>query len=119
MNRTFGVLAARLSRLFCLCLLPVLLAGAGCKHNDGDSVVVTGEGKRLSSEAIDQDPLALLPANPLALVWVDAKAFFDSPLGAEVERLASAYLPVGQEAGFVPRRDLSRIVGGVYSTAGA
>jgi hypothetical protein len=94
-------------------------APAGCKHNEGDSVAVTGDGARLSSEAIDQDPLALLPANPVVLGWVDAQAFFASPFGGEVNRLAAKYVPLGQEAGFVPQRDLKKMVGGAYSLAGA
>ncbi len=101
--------------------ISVLLAGGlvACKHNEGDSVVVTGEGARLSSEAIDKDPLALLPANPVVLGWVDAQAFFASPFGGELNRLATKYIPLGQEAGFVAQRDLKKMVGGVYSLAGA
>jgi hypothetical protein len=95
------------------------LAFAGCKHNEGDSVVVTGEGTRLSSEAIDKDSLALLPANPVALGWLDAQAFFASPFGTELNRLAAKYVPLGQEAGFVPQRDLKKVVAGIYSLAGA
>jgi hypothetical protein len=80
---------------------------------------VTGDGTRLSSEAIDQDPMALLPANPIALGWVDAQAFFASSFGAELNRIAAQRLPIGAEAGFVAQRDLKKIVGGVYSFAGA
>jgi hypothetical protein len=90
-----------------------------CKHNEGDSVVVTGEGVRLSSEAIDKDPLALLPANPVVLGWVDAQAFYGSQFGGEVNRVAAKYLPIGDQAGFVPKRDLKKLVGGAYSLAGA
>src|SRR4051794_13962922 len=78
----------------------------GCHHNEGDSVAVTGDGTRLSSDAIDKDPIALLPGNPVVLGWVDAQAFFTSPFGGEVARLSAAHLPIGQEAGFVPQRDL-------------
>ena len=106
--------------------LPSLLLGvclatalAACKHNEGDSVVVTGEGVRLSSEAIDKDPIALLPANPVVLGWVDAQAFLGSQFGGEINRIAAKYLPAGQQTGFVPQRDLKKIVGGVYSLAGA
>jgi len=106
-------------------LLPPLLglglaiAMPGCKHNDGDSVVVTGDGVRLSSEAIDKDPLALLPANPIVLGWVDAQAFLASQFGSEINRIAAKYLPIGEKTGFVPQRDLKKVVGGVYSLAGA
>jgi hypothetical protein len=106
-----------LCRLFVGLYLAV--AVSACKHNEGDSVVVTGDGLRLSSEAIDQDPLALLPANPVALSWVDAQAFYASPLGGEIDRIAAKYLPIGDQTGFVPRRDLKKVVGGVYSLAGA
>jgi hypothetical protein len=99
--------------------LLLALALAGCPHKDGDSIVVTAEGTRLSSEAIDKDPLALLPPNPIALGWTNAQAFFASSLGGEVNRLATKYVPIGQEAGFVAQRDLKAVVGGVYSLAGA
>jgi hypothetical protein len=100
--------------------LGALVAGSAfsCKHNDGDSVVVTGEGARLSSEAIDRDPLALLPSKPVVLGTVDVPAFLASPLGNEINRLASKYVPLGQETGFVLQRDLKKIVGAAYSLAG-
>lgn len=100
--------------------LGLLLLGTAlsCKHNDGDSVVVTGEGTRLSSEVIDQDPLALLPSKPAVLGVVDVPAFLASPLGGEINRLAGKYVPLGQETGFVLNRDLKRLVGGAYSLAG-
>jgi hypothetical protein len=90
-----------------------------CRHNEGDSIVVTGDGKKLSSEAIDAVPMALLPANPVLLGWVDAQAFFASPLGGELSRLCAAHLPLGKEAGFEARRDLKKVVLGAYSMAGA
>jgi hypothetical protein len=80
--------------------------------------VVTGEGARLPSEAIDKDPLALLPGKPVVLGVVDVPAFLASPLGNEINRLAGKYVPLGQETGFVLQRDLKRLVGGVYSLAG-
>lgn len=95
-------------------LAPVL---AGCAHQ-GDSIVVTGEGKRLSSEAIDKDPFALLPSQPVALLAMDGKAFFDSPFGAQLAQLASQNFPIGQEAGFLPERDVRKVVAGFYSMAG-
>jgi hypothetical protein len=93
-------------------------SAVSCKHNEGDSVVVTGEGVRLSSEVIDRDPLALLPSKPVVLGIADAPAFLASPLGSEINRLAAKYVPLGQETGFVLQRDLKRLVGGAYSLAG-
>jgi hypothetical protein len=100
--------------------LGLVLAGSGssCKHNEGDSVVVTGEGARLPSEAIDRDPLALLPSKPVVLGVFDVPAFLASPLGNEINRLAAKYIPLGQETGFVLQRDLKKVVGAAYSLAG-
>lgn len=89
----------------------------GCAHQ-GDSIVVTGEGKRLSSEAIDADPLALLPSQPIAVATVDAKAFFESPFAGQITALVSQNFPLGQEAGFVPERDIRKAVVGFYSMSG-
>jgi hypothetical protein len=94
------------------------VSGSACKHNDGDSVVVTGEGARLSSEAIDRDPLALLPSKPVVVGVIDVPAFLASPLGNEINRLAAKYVPLGQETGFVLQRDLKKMVGAAYSLAG-
>lgn len=98
--------------------LVLALAASACKHNEGDSVVVTGEGTRLPSEAIDRDPLALLPSKPVVLGVIDVPAFLASPLGSEINRLAAKYVPLGQETGFVLQRDLKKIVGAAYSLAG-
>jgi hypothetical protein len=102
-------------------LLTVLVAAflGACKHKDGDSIAVTGDGARLSAEAIDKDPLALLPAGIVVLGWTNVQAFFASSFGNEANRLAAKYVPLGQDAGFVPQRDLRTLVGGVYSLAGA
>ena len=86
----------------------------GCAHQ-GDSIVVTGEGRRLSSEAIDADPLALLPSQPIAVATLDAKALFASQFGSQLSAYFAKNFPLGQEAGFVPERDLERIVAGAYS----
>src|SRR5262245_15275835 len=98
--------------------LALVGSGPSCKHNEGDSVVVTGEGARLPSEAIDRDPLALLPSKPVVLGVIDVPAFLASPLGGEINRLAAKYVPLGQETGFVLSRDLKKMVGGAYSLAG-
>jgi hypothetical protein len=100
-------------------VLGLAVASSACRHNDGDSIVVTGEGTRLSSEVIDASPLALLPSNPVLLAWFDAQTFFASPLGGELSRLCSAHLPLGKEAGFDARRDLKKVFVGAYSMAGA
>jgi len=102
-----------------LLLSASLLAPAlvGCAHQ-GDSIVVTGEGRRLSSEVIDADPLALLPSQPIAVATLDAKALFTSQFGAQLAAHLAKNFPLGQEAGFVSERDLERVVAGAYSFSG-
>ena len=120
MKGRFGITAKWARRAVALCALALGLpvVHGACRH-EGDSIVVTGDGKRLSSEVIDNSPLALLPANPVLLGWVDAQAFFASPLGGELSRLCASHLPIGKESGFDPKRDLKKAVVGAYSMAGA
>lgn len=106
----------KLARLALLLGLALPAAMMGCAR--GDSIVVTGEGKRLSSEAIDKDPFALLPSQPIALASLKAEALFTSPFGAEMARLAAQQFPLGQEAGIVPERDIRNVVIGFYAISG-
>ena len=69
---------------------------------------------------LDSDPLALLPGSALVVANLDAHALFASPsVGAQVATLANSLLPVGLVAGFEVRRDVDRIVLGVYTASGA
>jgi hypothetical protein len=110
---------ARDALVACALALGLGVAVSACRHNEGDSIVVTGDGNKLSSQAIDGNPLALLPANPVLLGWVDAQAFFASPLGGELSRLCASHLPLGKESGFEAKRDLKKVFLGAYSMAGA
>jgi hypothetical protein len=68
---------------------------------------------------LDADPLALLPSSAVALANVDARAFAQSgALADQVSELTSRVLPIGEEAGFSPKRDVDRVVLGVYATQG-
>jgi len=90
----------------------------GCTHQ-GDSVVLAGDGTRLSSEEIDRDPLALLPSGPVSLTHLDAQAAFASQLGEPVAKLMTKAVPLGAESNFDPKRDIKRIIVGAYSLQGA
>ncbi len=69
---------------------------------------------------IDADPEALLPAQAIAYVRVDGRAFFASKsFGPEVAKIAEKASPLGEEVGFLPSRDLDAVWLGVYSTQGA
>jgi hypothetical protein len=98
--------------------LCVTLAGVGCAKKD-DVIVRTGEGRELTAEAIDQDPIALLPGNPVGALTLDAKALFTSQFGRRLLAITQAQSPMPAQAGFEPARDLERVYAGVYSMQGA
>ncbi|MFW5740625.1 MAG: hypothetical protein ACOC1F_09705 [Myxococcota bacterium] len=96
----------------------VLSLVSGC-NKQGDSVVMAGDGTRLSSEEIDRDPLALLPPGVIGLIHVDAQAAFQSQMGPSTRKLIQAAMPLGPEANFDPGRDVKRVIVGLYSLQGA
>ncbi len=105
--RTFfvGVVAA---------VLALSVMGCGGKK---DTVTPAATGKALD---LDADPLALLPGSAVAVSSLDARQFFMSPsFGAQLAQTVEHYMPIGQEANFIPSRDLSRIVCGSYAMQGA
>lgn len=106
------------SVLMFLALCVLTLVAPGCPKA-GDSVVLAGDGTRLSSEEIDRDPLALLPSGPIGLVYVDAQAAFSSDLGPAVAALVSHAVPLGPEANFDAKRDVRKVYMGLYSLQGA
>ena len=76
--------------------------------------------KSAESQAIDADPLALLPSSAMAIARVDAKQMFQSgSVGGQLAQMAERMLPVGEEAGFKASRDLETIYAAGYSTTGA
>jgi hypothetical protein len=69
---------------------------------------------------LDADPLALLPSSAVVVASVDAKAMFACDgVGPRLGALADSLLPIGADAGFDAKRDVDRIVVGVYTTTGA
>src|SRR5205814_3255495 len=50
---------------------------------------------------------------------IDAQVCSESQYGGELNRLAATYVPLGEQAGFVPQSDLKKLVAGIYSLAGA
>jgi hypothetical protein len=69
---------------------------------------------------LDADPASLLPGSAVAVMSLDARAFFASPsFGPQLAQAAEKYFPVGQEAGFSPSRDLARVTCGSYAMQGA
>lgn len=69
---------------------------------------------------LDSDPLALLPGSAVVVANLDARALFASEtLGPQIAGLADALVPFGADAGFDAKRDVDRVVLGVYTSTGA
>lgn len=97
-------------------LVTLALACGGSNNKDAVSAHSSTE---LTADQIDADPIALLPASAIAIGNVDAKAFFASQsLGPTVADLLQQYFPIGDEAGFVPKRDVDSVVAATYSMQG-
>jgi hypothetical protein len=99
-----------------LCLASLLAFGA-CSSEE--VIVKTADGVELSAKDIDNNPLALLPGGSLGTFSIDAPKLFASSAGARLLQITRARLPVPESAGFVPERDLSTVLLGLYSFQGA
>ena len=99
-------------------LVTVALLTTACPKKD-DVIVEAAEGKALSNEAIDKEPLALLPGGAVAVGAIDAKKTFASEFGKKLLELAEKRSPLPAAASFEPRRDLDQLYFGVYSMQGA
>ena len=86
-------------------------------------VACGGKGPATPAEAkldLDSDPLALLPSSAVVVANLDAKAMFASAsVGTQLAALADTLLPLGPDAGFDAKRDVDRVVLGVYTSTGA
>lgn len=96
----------------------VLALAAACAKKE-DVIVQTGTGKELSKDAIDADPIALLPPNAIGAMTVDAQALFASQFGARMLGIVNARSPIPAAAEFDPARDLTRAYVAFYSMQGA
>jgi hypothetical protein len=68
---------------------------------------------------LDADPLALLPPAAIVVATLDMQAVAHAGAGgASLAAAADALVPFGIDAGFVPSRDVDRIVMGAYAAAG-
>ncbi|MEO7112104.1 MAG: hypothetical protein ABI183_16795 [Polyangiaceae bacterium] len=90
-----------------------------CGGSNNKDAVSAHSSTELTADQIDADPIALLPGSAIAIANVDAKAFFGSQsLGPTVADLLQQYFPIGDEAGFVPKRDVDSVVAATYSLQG-
>ena len=93
----------------------VLLAGCGGNNDYG---LIGGE--KVDASLVDRDPLALLPSGVLVLSQHRRRRDVQVQVGATRPRRSSrTLLPLGPESNFVPQRDVTRVVGGIYAMQGA
>jgi hypothetical protein len=91
---------------------------SACSKKD-DVIVKTGADKKLTEADIDADPLRLLPASAVGVLYVDARALFASRFGDKLYLVAQKRTPLPPAAGFDAKRDLEKIWLGLYSMQGA
>jgi hypothetical protein len=108
---------ARWRRALLTGLAGLVLAPA-CARKE-DVVVKTGADKGLTQADIDADPVRLLPAGAVGVVYVDARALFASRFGDKLYALAQKRAPLPAAAGFDAKRDLEKVWLGLYSMQGA
>jgi hypothetical protein len=99
-----------------LVALALLSSAPGCSGADEPILVA---GQKVDALTIDRDPLALLPSGAVLVGYVDAASLFQSSLGNDVARTITSILPLGPESNFEPKRDVTRVFGGVYAMQGA
>jgi hypothetical protein len=93
-------------------------ASLGCPKKD-DVIVETSAGRELTPDAIDREPLALLPGGAVGVAVLDAPQLFASQFGTKLLTITQGVAPVPPSANFQPQRDLTRLVIATYSTQGA
>ncbi len=94
----------------------LLALSVACGGGHKDSV----SPKTAEVQAIDADPLALLPSAAMAIARVDAKQMFATgSVGGQLAQMAERMLPIGEEAGFKASRDLETVYVAAYSASGA
>lgn len=108
----------RLRAVLAIATLSFASVVSACSRQ-GDSLVLSGDGSRLSAEEIDKDPIALLPGGAIGLGYVDAQAAYQSQMGAAFASFTAAALPLGPESNFDARRDVQKVWLGFYSLQGA
>jgi hypothetical protein len=96
--------------------LALLLLTACSK--EPETIIKTADGKGLTAEDIDAEPLALLPGGAVGIAYLDAPQLFASQFGPKLTELTRKVAPLPASTGFEPARDLERLYVGMYSMQG-
>jgi hypothetical protein len=94
-----------------------LSIAVGCGGGTKESVTAKTPAS-VSAEQIDADPVALLPGSPVAAVHVNARALLGTSYGEALGRLVDRLVPVGEESGFLPSRDIDALWAASYGGQG-
>jgi hypothetical protein len=98
-------------------LILAVVAGACSKK---ETIVTPAVAQHpLTASDIDADPVAVLPSGFIGLLRAEIPAVTKSSLGPMVLALANKLAPLPPTSGFVPERDVDRLVLGLYSMQGA
>lgn len=90
---------------------------AACSHPE-ESVTPTVAERELTAQAIDADPLAMLPGGFIALLRVEIQPALGSALGPALMSISQQLAPLPASAGFRIDQNLERVVIGLYSMQG-
>ena len=98
----------------------VLLAFASISCAKQETVITPAVAQHpMTASEIDADPLAILPSGFIGLLRAEVPAVSKSSLGPTLLALSNKLAPLPPSSGFVPERDLDRVVIGLYSMQGA
>jgi len=96
-------------------LITVALACGGAKDAKSPTEVKGVD----PTDAIDADPVVLLPSAPVLAGTFDVRMMVDQKgSGAQLATLLEQYFPIGAEAGFSASRDVDRVTFASYQTQG-
>jgi hypothetical protein len=94
----------------------LLLLLASCTKDE--IIVKTADGRALTADEVDRDPLSLLPGDAVGLGYLNAKELYRADFGGRIKSLGPKFLPIPAAANFDPARDLNSIYWGLYSMQG-
>lgn len=99
-------------------LLVLVLGSLGAAACGGASKDANSAAEA-AKKSLESDPYALLPAGAITWSHLDAKALYASGnSGKKLAELAERYVPIGEEAGFKPSRDLDQAYVATYALSG-
>jgi hypothetical protein len=94
----------------------VLILTFGCGKQE--IIVRTADGRSLSAEEVDRDPMALLPGGAVGVGYVNLQELYASEFGQKLRTVVPKFVPLPAAANFDPARDLRVAYLGLYAAQG-